>query len=145
MHCCVVSVLGVVNEVKIRKLLKGISMKDDVEQLVETVVLGLQEKKGTDIVILDMRQLDHSITDFFVICQGESNTQVAAIAEAVEEMVWSKRDEKPVHVEGKQIAQWVLIDFVDVVVHVFQKSTRSFYCLEELWADARRTDVENFF
>ena len=115
------------------------------EHLVDAVVLGLQEKKGTNIAILDLRQLDNCITQFFVICDGDSNTHVSAVADSVEEYVFKHLNDKPIHVEGKQNAQWVLLDFVDVVVHVFQKSVREHYNIEDLWADAKRTEIENFF
>lgn len=117
----------------------------DAEHLVDAVVLGLQEKKGTNIVILDMRQLDNCITQFFVICDGDSNTHVSAIADSVEEFVFKQLHDKPIHTEGKGNAQWVLIDYADCVVHVFQKSVREHYNIEALWADAERKDVENLF
>jgi ribosome-associated protein len=117
----------------------------DTEVLVETVVLGLQEKKGTNIAILDMRELENSVCQFFIICEGDSNTHVSAVAGAAEEMVWKNLQEKPFHVEGERGAQWIIIDFVDVVVHVFQKANRAFYNIEGLWADAKQTDVENLF
>ncbi len=115
------------------------------EQLVDAVVEGIQEKKGTNIAILDMREIDGSICQFFVICDGDSNTQVGAIGDSVEDYVRENLNDKPYHVEGKDNSEWVLIDFVDVVVHVFQRPVRSFYNLEELWADAKRTDIENLF
>lgn len=115
------------------------------EQLLDAVVLGLQEKKGTNIVILDLRKLENSVCSYFVVCEGESNVHVAAVAESVEEYVWKTLGDSPLHVEGKSQAHWVLVDFVDIVVHVFQKSVRGYYDLEGLWDDAQRTDIENFF
>ncbi|TLX77701.1 ribosome silencing factor [Labilibacter sediminis] len=115
------------------------------EQLVDAIVEGIQEKKGTNIAILDMREIDGSICQFFVLCDGDSNTQVGAIGDSIEEYVREKLNEKPYHIEGKQNAEWVLVDYVDVVVHVFQKPIRTFYNLEELWADAKRTDIEDLF
>lgn len=115
------------------------------EQLLDAVVLGLQEKKGTNIAILDMRQLENSVCQYFVICEGDSNVHVAAVADSVEEYVWKQLREWPLHVEGKTQAHWVLVDFVDIVVHVFQKTVRPFYNIEGLWADAKRTDIENLF
>jgi ribosome-associated protein len=115
------------------------------EQLLKTVVLGLQEKKGTNIVILDMRLLENSVCEYFVICEGDSHVHVGAIAESVEEVVWKQMHDSPVHIEGKSQSHWVLVDFVDIVVHVFQKSYRGYYDLEGLWADASRTDIENLF
>ena len=115
------------------------------EQLVDGIVEGIQEKKGTNIAILDMRKIDGSICQFFVLCDGDSNTQVGAIGDSIEKYVKEKLNDKPFHVEGKQNAEWVLLDYVDVIVHVFQKPIRSFYNLEELWADAKRTDIEDLF
>jgi len=115
------------------------------EQLVEAVVEGIQEKKGKNITVLDMREIDGSICQFFVLCDGDSNTQVSAIGDSVEDYVRKKINDKPYHTEGKQNAEWVLVDYVDVVVHVFQRPIRSFYNLEGLWADAKRTDIENLF
>lgn len=115
------------------------------EQLVDAVVLGLQEKKGTNIVILDLRELENSVCQYFVICDGDSNTHVSAVADSSETYVWEHINDKPLHTEGHHSAQWVLIDFGDVVVHVFQRPVRAYYDLEELWADAKRTDIPNFF
>ncbi len=115
------------------------------EQLVDTIVEGIQEKKGTNIAILDMREIDSSICQFFIICDGDSNTHVDAIGDSVEDYVREKINDKPIHIEGRENAEWILVDYVDVVVHVFQKPIRSFYNLEGLWADAKRTDIENLF
>lgn len=115
------------------------------EQLVDATVFGLQEKKGTDIVILNMQKLENCVTRFFVLCSGDSNTHVSALADSVVEQVFKKIKDKPLHIEGKRNAQWVLIDFVEVVVHVFQRSEREHYNIEALWADAERTDIENLF
>ncbi|MFT3740431.1 MAG: ribosome silencing factor [Breznakibacter sp.] len=115
------------------------------EQLLDAVVLGLQEKKGINIAVLDMRQLENAVCQYFVICEGDSNVHVAAVADSVEEYVWKQLHEWPLHTEGKSQGQWVLVDFVDIVVHVFQKSVRPYYNLEGLWADAKRTDIENLF
>lgn len=123
-----------------------INNKDNsTEQLVDVIVEGIQEKKGTNIAILDMREIDGSICQFFVICDGDSNTQVGAIGDSVEEYVREKINDKPFHIEGKQNAEWVLVDYVDVVVHIFQRPIREFYNLEGLWADAKRTNIENLF
>jgi len=115
------------------------------EQLVDTIVEGIQEKKGTNIAILDMREIDSSICQFFIICDGDSNTHVDAIGNSVEDYVRKKINDKPYHIEGRENAEWILVDYVDVVVHVFQRPIRSFYNLEGLWADAKRTDIENLF
>ncbi len=115
------------------------------KQLVDRVVEGIQEQKGTNIAILDMRKIDGSICDYFIICDGSSNTQVEAISNSVDVYVGKKLNEKPFHIEGRQNAEWVLVDYVDVIVHVFQRPIRAFYNLEGLWADAKRTDIENLF
>ncbi len=119
--------------------------KDSTELLVEAVVLGLQERKGSNISVLDLRNIESSVCQFFVLCNGESTTHVSAVADSVEEMTIKTRNDKPFHIEGKQQALWVLLDYVDVVVHVFHKSIRQEYNLEELWADAPRKDIENLF
>ncbi|MCW3784964.1 ribosome silencing factor [Plebeiibacterium sediminum] len=115
------------------------------EQLVDTIVEGIQEKKGTNIAILDMREIDGSICQYFIICDGDSNTHVDAIGNSVEDYVRKQINDKPFHIEGRENAEWILVDYVDVVVHIFQKPIRSFYNLEDLWADAKRTDIENLF
>ncbi|MGQ1890002.1 ribosome silencing factor [Thermophagus sp. OGC60D27] len=115
------------------------------EKLVEAIVEGIQEKKGNNITILDLRNIENSIAEYFVICEGDSNIHVDAVSESIEEIVLNHAGEKPFHVEGKQNAEWVLMDYLNVVAHVFQKEIRQFYNLEELWADAARTDIENLF
>ncbi len=118
---------------------------DSTEQLVNAVVEGIQELKGKNITILDLREVDSSVCQFFVICDGDSNIQVNAIGDSVEDYVLEKLNDKPYHIEGKENAEWILVDYVDVVVHVFQRPVREFYNLEGLWADAKRTDIENIF
>ncbi len=118
---------------------------DSSEQLVNAVVEGIQELKGKNITILDLREVGSSVCQFFVICDGDSNVQVNAIGDSVEDYVREKLNDKPYHVEGKENAEWILVDYVDVVVHVFQRPVREFYNLEGLWADAKRTDIENIF
>jgi ribosome-associated protein len=109
------------------------------EILAEAAIEGIREKKGFDIAVLDLRGLTHSVCDFFIICSGNSSTQVSALADAIEDMVRKKTGESPWHVEGHANAEWILIDFVNVVVHVFQPEARSFYGIEKLWADASVT------
>ncbi len=115
------------------------------ESLVETVIDGIQEKKGSKITVLDLRNIENMIAEFFVICEGDSNVHVDAVAESVEEIVRKDAREKPLHVEGKRNAEWVLLDYMNVVVHVFQKQVRGYYNLEDLWADAGRKDVDDLF
>ena len=113
--------------------------------LVNQIIAGIQEKKGTDITVLDLSEIESSIASFFVICAGDSNVHVEAIADSVEDYVRINANEKPLHVEGKQNAQWILLDYFDVVVHLFQRNTREFYNLESLWSDGKRTEVPNLF
>ena len=94
--------------------------------------------KGKEIVTLDLRETGTSVTDYFLICQAASKTQVDAIADKVIDEVRDKNGVKPYHVEGRDNTEWILIDFVDVVVHVFLQSMRKYYQLEELWADAEK-------
>ena len=116
---------------------------DNAEQIVATVVEAMDSLKGKEIVTLDLRETGTAVTDYFVICHANSKTQVEAIAEKVEDEVREKTGVKPYHIEGKDNTEWVLIDFVDVVVHIFIQSARNFYQLEELWADAERIVKEN--
>lgn len=111
---------------------------DNVESLVATVVAAMDSVKGKEIVTLDLRETGTSVTDYFVICHANSKTQVDAIADKVIDQVWETEKVKPYHVEGRDNTEWILIDFVDVVVHIFLQSARKFYQLEELWADAEK-------
>ena len=108
--------------------------------LAEIAVAAIKEKKGQKTVKLDMRQTAGSICDFFVICEADNPRQVLAIADEVEDYVRENADEKPVHIHGRDNAQWILLDYINVVVLVFLSEAREFYRLESLWADAPRTD-----
>ena len=108
----------------------------DNEHLLAVILEGIQQKKGYDIVKVDLTVLENTFCQFFVICHGNTNVQVGAIAESVEERVREVFQLKPWHREGFENAQWVLLDYGDIVVHIFQKEYRDFYNLEELWADA---------
>ena len=110
-------------------------------ELVDTITRAIQEKKGTGIVVADLSKIDGAIAQYFVICQGNSPAQVEAIAESVGDMVRTERGEKPVGVVGLETDQWVAIDFVDVMVHIFLPEVRTFYDLEHLWEDATLTRV----
>ena len=105
-------------------------------ELLSTIVSAIEDKKGKDIITLDLTGFDGAITDAFVVCNAESTTQVAAIADGIEEKVASTLGEKPRRIEGLQNAVWVVVDYTDVMVHIFQTDARNFYKLEELWADA---------
>jgi ribosome-associated protein len=111
---------------------KGVSS----EKLSETIVRGMQEKKATHIVVMDLRKVKNAVADFFVICSGNSDRQLDAIADSVDEEVYKALKENPWHTEGKNNKEWMLLDYIDVVVHVFRKDRREFYALERLWGDA---------
>lgn len=112
-------------------------------RLVDAVIKGIQEVKGREIVHLDLRDIPNAVCSHFVVCHGDSDTQVEAITRSVLETVRKEAGEKPWHTEGERNAEWVLIDYVDVVVHIFHRDKRGFYALEELWGDAERTTYEN--
>lgn len=114
----------------------------DSEKLSEMIVAGMQEKKAENIVRLDLRNVKGAVTDFFVICSGNSDTQVQAIADSVEHFTKEKINERVWHSEGYQTGQWVLLDYVNVVAHIFLRDNRSYYGLEELWADAPVTKYD---
>lgn len=114
---------------------------DQTKNLLETIVKGIQEKKGSNIVIVDMSQLDGTICKYFIICQGGSPTQVDAITDSVEEFARINSGEKPVRVVGRENAQWIAMDYTDVMVHIFLPDARDYYKLEELWQDAPTTQV----
>lgn len=105
-------------------------------KIFKTIISAIQNKKGENIVSLDLRKINEAVADFFIICEARSHTQVRAIAEFVEEQVKKKAGEAPYHDEGYQALQWVLIDYVNVVIHVMMPETRKFYKLEEMWSDA---------
>lgn len=109
--------------------------------LVSTITEAIQEKKGQGIVIVDLSGIDGAIANYFVICQGNSPAQVEAIAESVGDMVRERLGEKPVGVVGLDTDQWVAIDFVDVLVHIFLPEVRQFYDLEHLWEDAKMIQI----
>lgn len=112
------------------------------EELSQLVVHGMLEKKAVDIVVMDLRQIHNAITDFFVICSGNSDTQLDAINTSVDEEVYKVTGRSPWHKEGRQIKEWILMDYVDVVVHIFKKDRRDFYDLESLWGDAKITEID---
>ena len=111
------------------------------EQLSKVIIEGMEEKKASDVVLMDLRGVKGSVSDFFVICSGSSDTQIQAIAASVEEQVAKNADETPWQKEGFTNREWVLIDYVSVVVHIFNKEKRNFYALEELWGDAKITPI----
>lgn len=112
-------------------------------KICEAIVEGMQENKAQDIVVLDLRKIPNTVTDFFVICTGESSTQMDGISSAVVRYTRKHLQEKPWHTEGLGSREWVLIDYVSVVAHVFYKETRQHYDLEELWSDAEKIIIPN--
>lgn len=110
--------------------------------LVDVLIKGLQDKKAENIVTIDLRGLENAICDFFIICTGTSNTHVSALAKAAEEDARKTLGEKPWHSEGFGNAEWVLLDYVNTVVHIFQDEARNFYNIEGLWADAIITEIK---
>ena len=113
------------------------------KELSQIAIQGIQEKKGKQICCLNLKEIENAVSDYFVICQGDSNTQVNAIAESVIKEVEEATGDRPWQTEGFKNAEWILIDYADVVIHVFQKQAREFYNLEGLWADAEITTIED--
>ena len=107
--------------------------------LLETIVEAIDDKKGQDIVSLDLRELDGAITDHFVVASASSSVQVGAIADGVEEAVEKKLKRRVIRVEGKQVGEWVVMDYGEIMLHIFLAEKRDFYALEDLWADADLT------
>lgn len=112
------------------------------DDLLALIIKGIEDVKGNDINILDLREIENTVCDYFVICNGNSNTQVNAIVGSVQKMVSKELKEKPWHVEGEQNGEWVLMDYVSIVVHVFQKHIREYYNIESLWGDAKITTID---
>lgn len=111
---------------------------NNTEKLVKAIVKGIQEKKGHNITIIDLRNIDDTITQFLVICEGNSLTQVSAITDEVREYVRIHAGQKPVSTDGTRNCLWVAMDYVDVVAHIFLPETREFYDIDNLWEDAKR-------
>jgi ribosome-associated protein len=109
-------------------------------KIFKAIIHAIQQKKGENIVSLDLRKIPEAVTDFFVICHASSTTQVKAIADAVEAFVKEECDESPFRHEGQHASQWVLVDYINVVVHVMHEEARKFYKLEEMWSDADSTE-----
>jgi ribosome-associated protein len=119
-----------------KKIISKVDLKD-------AIIKGMQEKKGNQIKVLDLRKLKSSMADYFIICHASSDKQVSAIADSVEEFSRKLADEKPLHIEGIESAEWILLDFFDIVVHVFLEEKREFYAIEELWGDAEITLIKD--
>ena len=117
----------------------------ETDQLITQIVKGIEEVKGQDVDILDLREIENTVCDYFIICNGTSNTQVNAIVNSIQKIVSKALKEKPWHVEGSDNAEWILLDYVHVVVHVFQKHIREYYDIEGLWGDAKIVKIETTY
>lgn len=116
--------------------------QSNADALIATIIEGIEDVKGKEINILDLREIENTVCDYFVICEGTSNTQVNAIVNSIQKKVSKSLKDKPWHIEGEDNAEWVLMDYVNVVVHVFQKHIREYYDIESLWGDAKVTLIE---
>ena len=114
-----------------------------VKMLVDSIVKGIQEKKGQDITVIDLKGIDGAIAQYFVVCQGNTPTQVEAITDSIAETTRIEQQEKPVRVVGLELAQWVAMDYTDVLVHIFVPDMRNYYNIESLWQDAKQTEIPN--
>ena len=117
--------------------------KASADELIALILQGIEEVKGIDINLLDLREIENTVCDYFIICNGTSNTHVNAIVSSIQKTVSKAINDKPWHVEGEENAEWILMDYVNVVVHVFQRHIREFYDIEGLWGDAKVTEVES--
>ncbi len=115
--------------------------KTNNEALLALIIEGIENVKGDNITILDLRAIDNTACDYFVICDGNSNTQVNAISGSIQRTVSKELKDKPWHVEGSEQSTWILMDYINIVVHIFQKETREFYNIEDLWGDAKIIQV----
>lgn len=113
------------------------------DDLLASIIKGIEEVKGENINILDLRNIDNTPCDYFIVCDGKSNTQVNSIASSIQKIVSKELHDKPWHVEGQENAEWILMDYVNIVVHVFQKNIREFYRIENLWGDAKTTVIQS--
>jgi ribosome-associated protein len=122
--------------------MKSTLVRQDSDTLADLVIRGMQDKKASDIVVLNLKELKNAVADYFIICSANSDTQIEAVARSVEEEIEKVTGESPWQTEGRTNREWVLLDYVDVVVHVFLRDRRKFYALEELWGDADIRYVE---
>lgn len=115
------------------------------DELLTLIIKGIEDVKGIDVSVLDLREIENTVCDYFVICTGGSNTQVNALSGSIQKVVSKEVHEKPWHIEGEENGEWVLMDYVSIVVHVFQKHIREYYDIESLWGDAKITQIANKF
>ena len=121
---------------------KNISSPDE---LISLIVQAIEDIKGQNISLLDLRNIENTVCDYFIVCNGNSNTQVNAIVSSVQKNVSKNIREKPYQIEGVENAEWILMDYVNVVVHVFQKHKREYYDIDNLWGDAKITEIETSY
>ncbi|MBA3987050.1 MAG: ribosome silencing factor [Flavobacteriales bacterium] len=119
--------------------------ENETDQLITQIINGIEDVKGQNIEILDLREIENTVCDYFIICNGTSNTQVNAIVSSIEKKVSKALKEKAWHIEGSENAEWILMDYVHVVVHVFQKHIREYYDIESLWGDAKTDKIETSY
>lgn len=117
--------------------------KVSTDDLIAFIIKGIDEVKGENIQLLDLRDIENTVCDYFIICSGNSNTQVNAISSSVQKIVSKELKDKPWHIEGQTNSEWILMDYVNVAVHVFQKHIREFYDIESLWGDAKITEIKS--
>jgi ribosome-associated protein len=117
--------------------------KVSTDDLIAVIIKGIEDVKGENIQLLDLRDIENTVCDYFIICSGNSNTQVNAISGSVQKVVSKELKDKPWHIEGQGNSEWILMDYVNVAVHVFQKHIRDFYDIESLWGDAKITKIKS--
>jgi ribosome-associated protein len=121
----------------VKKVAKtSLNKLNESEIIRDNIVEGMQEKKAKEIVCIDLRNIKNSVADFFIVCHADSKTHIEAIAKSIEEYVYKKQGESPSHVEGKTNSEWILMDYFNVVAHIFKQEQRQYYGIERLWADA---------
>ncbi len=113
------------------------------DTLIDKIIEGIEEVKGQNTTIIDLRNIDNAVAKYFIIADGTSNTQVNAIADSIKKTVSKSLQQKPWHVEGEENSEWILMDYIDVVAHIMQKPVREYYNLEELWGDAKVMSLKN--
>ncbi len=115
--------------------------KINIDELIAEIIKGIDDVKGENVQLLDLREIENTVCDYFIVCSGNSNTQVKAISGSIQKVVSKSLKDKPWHIEGEGNSEWILMDYVNVVVHVFQKQIREFYDIESLWGDAKITTI----
>tara|TARA_B100000925_G_scaffold249044_1_gene199951 strand:+ start:1633 stop:2034 length:402 start_codon:yes stop_codon:yes gene_type:complete len=118
-----------------------IKASNSLKKLIDKILIGISDVKGQNIEMIDLRSIENRISDFYIVCSGTSNTHVSAILESIKKKVSRALKEKPLNIEGTDNAEWILLDYIDVVVHIFQKQVREFYNIEELWGDCKTNIV----